>query len=106
MPRLTGGHVIVTARASNFPAALATLELDALDENSATQFLLERTRGKRVEAADDETRAHEIAHELGGLALGLEQAGAYVSELRIPFSRYLKLWTENREKALAGPTRL
>ncbi len=55
MPRLTGGHVIVTARASNFPAALPTLELDALDEMSATQFLIERTRGKRVEAADDET---------------------------------------------------
>ena len=57
MPRLNGGHVIVTARASNFPPALPTLELDALDEKSATQFLLERTRGKRVEAADDETRA-------------------------------------------------
>ncbi len=101
LARLTGGHVIVTARASNFPAALATLELDALDENSATQFLLERTRGKRVEAAEDETRAHEIARELGGLALGLEQAGAYVSKQRIPFSRYLKRWSENREKALA-----
>ena len=101
MPRLNGGHVIVTARASNFPAALPTLELDALDEKSAKNFLLERTRGKRVEAADDETRASEIARELGGLALGLEQAGAYIAKQRIPFARYLKLWSENREKALA-----
>ena len=101
MARLNGGHVIVTARASNFPAALPTLELDALGEESATQFLLERTRGKRVEAADDETRASEIARELGGLALGLEQAGAYIAKLCIPFARYLKLWSENREKALA-----
>ena len=102
MPRLNGGHVIVTARASNFPAALPTLELDALDEKSATQFLLERTRGKRVEAADDATRAQARSRsELGGLALGLEQAGAYIAKLRIPFARYLKLWTENREKALA-----
>ena len=100
MARLSGGHVIVTARASNFPAALPTLELEALDEESATQFLLERTRGKRVEAADDEPRAHEIARELGGLALGLEQAGAYIAKLCIPFARYLKLWTENRAKAL------
>ncbi len=100
MPRLTGGHVIVTARASNFPAALPTLELDALDEKSAKNFLLERTRGKRVEAADDHARAGEIAQELGGLALGLEQAGAYIAKLCIPLARYLKLWTENREKAL------
>ena len=67
---------------------------------SATQFLLERTRGKRVEAADDEIARAEIARELGGLALGLEQAGAYVAKHCIPFVRYLKLWTENREKAL------
>ena len=76
MPRLTGGHVIVTARASNFPASLPTLELDALDDQSATQFLLERTRGRRVEAPDDQTQARALAMELGGLALGLEQAGA------------------------------
>ena len=101
MPRLKGGHVIVTSRASNFPASLPTLELDALDDNSATQFLIERTRGKRVEAADDAVQAAVLAHELGGLALGLEQAGAYIAKLRIPFARYLKLWTENREKALA-----
>jgi hypothetical protein len=100
IPRLKGGHVIVTARVSNFPASLPTLELDVLDEAPATEFLLERTRGKRVETADDENRAREIAHELGGLALGLEQAGAYISKQRIPFARYLKIWNENREKAL------
>src|SRR5208283_5979331 len=99
--RLMGGHVIVTARASNFPESLPTLELDVLDEAPATQFLLERTRGKRVAAADDETLARELARELGGLALGLEQAGAYIAKQRIPFARYLKIWTENREKALA-----
>ena len=101
MPRLKGGHVIVTARAPNFPASLPTLELDALDDGAATRFLIERTRGKRVEAADDAAQAAVLAHELGGLALGLEQAGAYISKQRIPFARYLTLWTENREKALA-----
>ena len=32
MPRLKGGHVIVTARAANFPATIRKLELDVLDE--------------------------------------------------------------------------
>ena len=42
-----------------------------------------------------------LARELGGLALGLEQAGAHIATDRIGFARYLKLWSESREKALA-----
>ncbi len=74
MARLKGGHVIVTARATNFPASIRKLSLDALDEDAATEFLLERTRDDRAAAPDDADRARELAHELGGLALGLEQA--------------------------------
>ena len=100
LPRLMGGHVIVTARASNFPASLPSLELDVLDEVPATQFLSDRTRGKRVQADNDEACARKIARELDGLALGLEQASAYIAKQRITFARYLKIWTENRERAL------
>jgi hypothetical protein len=57
MARLKGGHVIVTARAANFPASLQTPELDVLDEDAATTFLLDRTCGKRAPAADDEPQA-------------------------------------------------
>ena len=42
-----------------------------------------------------------MARELGGLALGFEQAGAHIATDRIGFARYLKLWSESREKALA-----
>ena len=100
MPRLKGGHVIVTARAANFPATIRKLELDTLDEEPATQFLLERTVDDRQRAKDDEAQARTLAHELGGLALGLEQAGAHIATDHIGFARYLKLWNENREKAL------
>ncbi len=100
MTRLKGGHVIVAARASNFPASLRTLELDVLDQDAATAFLLERTRDRRAPAADDENQARELARELDGLALGLEQAGAYIATQRIGFAGYLKLWRESREKVL------
>jgi tetratricopeptide (TPR) repeat protein len=100
MPRLKGGHVIVTARAANFPATIRKLELDVLGEDTATQFLLERTADDRLRANDDYARAKMLARELGGLALGLEQAGAQIATDRIGFARYLKLWNENREKAL------
>jgi tetratricopeptide (TPR) repeat protein len=97
LPRLKGGHFIVTGRAVNFPAAVRKLELGVLDEEFSTKFLLERTTVDRDAADDDALRAKEIAHELGGLALGLEQAGAYIATERIGFADYLKLWRESRE---------
>ena len=100
MARLKGGHVIVTARASNFPASLRKLELDVLDEDAATRISAgahaRRSHARRPTTTE---QAREIARELGGLALGLEQAGAYIATERIGFARYLKLWRESREKA-------
>ena len=101
MPRLKGGHVVVTARASNFPAFVRKLEVSTLDEDAAAQFLLDRTDADRSKSKDDTALARTLARELGGLALGLEQAGAHIATDRIGFARYLKLWSESREKALA-----
>jgi tetratricopeptide (TPR) repeat protein len=100
-PRLKGGHVIVTARASNFPAGVRKLEVSTLDEDAAAQFLLDRTDGDRSKSKDDAALARDLAHELGGHALALEQAGAHIARDRIGFARYLKLWSESRESALA-----
>jgi tetratricopeptide (TPR) repeat protein len=100
MAKLSGGHVIVTARAANFPATLQTLELDVLDEGAAAAFLIERTKNRRAPAADDEAKARDIARELGGLALALEQVGAFIAQERIGFARYHKLLGEQRARIL------
>jgi tetratricopeptide (TPR) repeat protein len=101
VPRLKGGHVVITARAANFPAGVRKLEVSTLDETAAAQFLLDRTEADRSTSKDDAALARTLAQELGGLALGLEQAGAHIATDRIGFARYLKLWSESREKALA-----
>jgi tetratricopeptide (TPR) repeat protein len=100
MPRLKGGHVIITARASNFPAGVRKLEVSTLDENAAAQFLLDRTEADRSKTEDDAALAGRLAEELGGLALGLEQAGAYIATRGIGFARYLELWRESRAKVV------
>jgi hypothetical protein len=100
MPRLKSGHVVVTARASNFPASVRKLEVSTLDENAAAQFLLDRTEADRSKGKDDTALALDLARELGGLALGLEQAGAHIATDRIGFARYLKLWNESRDRLL------
>ena len=100
MPRLNSGHVVVTARASNFPASVRKVEVPTLDENAAAQFLLDRTDGDRSKSRDDPALARTLSRELGGLALGLEQAGAHIATDHIGFARYLRLWGESRDRLL------
>jgi hypothetical protein len=100
LARLRGGQVIVTGRISNFSASVRKLGLDVLDIDAATAFLLERTLDDRDHSADDVTLARDLATELGGLALGLEQAGAHIATEHTGFARYLALWREKRETVL------
>jgi tetratricopeptide (TPR) repeat protein len=100
LARLSGGKVIVTGRAGNFPASLRKLELGVLDRPASVAFLMERTDADRAKSPDDAKLAQELAGELGGLALGLEQAGAYIATERIGFARYLELWRDKRATVL------
>jgi tetratricopeptide (TPR) repeat protein len=100
LARLSGGKVIVTGRAGNFPASLRKLELGVLDRPASIAFLLERTDDDRARSPDDAKLAQELAGELGGLALGLEQAGAYIATERVGFARYLTLWRDKRATVL------
>ena len=70
MPRLKGGHVVVTARASNFPAGVRKLEVSTLDENAAAQFLLDRTDADRSKRKDDQALARSWRGSLAALRSG------------------------------------
>ena len=42
-----------------------------------------------------------VARDLGGLALALEQGGAYVAKIRVSFSEYRRRWELRKEEVLA-----
>jgi len=98
LSKITGGRVLVTSRLANFAGHFDPLELDVLSVEDAVAFLLERTDRRRHRASDDAATARQLAVDLGGLALALEQAGAYVAKLGISFSRYRQLWRDNWDK--------
>ncbi len=98
LPQIMSGHVVITSRLADFAVHVEPLELDVLDLDDATEFLLDRTRGRRRLAADDKAQARAIAGDLGGLALALEQAAAYIAKDRLTFEGYRKLWNESRDK--------
>jgi hypothetical protein len=97
--KLRSGHVLITSRIANWSAGVEPLELDVLAPADAAAFLLERTPHRR-KGADDATRAAAIAGELGGLALALEQAGAYIDKLRLSPAEYLQQWGAKRPEVL------
>jgi hypothetical protein len=98
--QLAGGHVVITSRLANFPADVDPLEVDVLDVGDAADFLLERTARQRRPAADDKAMARELVVDLGGLALALEHAGAYIVRHRVSFRRYRELWQGSRDKVI------
>ena len=91
LPRLQRGHVLITSRLAHWHG-VEPLPLDVLAEPDAVAFLLERTAGFRHATPQDEADAVALARALGGLALALEQAGAYIQHLRCGLGEYLARW--------------
>jgi hypothetical protein len=82
VPAAGTGQVIITSRTSHWPGTTAhTLGTLPVDEAAG---LLERITG--LPAGQD---ARELAAELGGLALALEQAAAYIRQTHGTYAGYL-----------------
>jgi tetratricopeptide (TPR) repeat protein len=96
---LRGGTILITSRLTDWSPGIVTCELDVVSVEIATAFLLERTKDRRRLLPGDEINARELAQELGGLALALEQAGAYIAKERPSIDEYLKRWRE-RDKVV------
>ncbi|HEY4593091.1 MAG TPA: restriction endonuclease, partial [Thermoanaerobaculia bacterium] len=100
IPRLHGGHVLLTGRLARWSAEVEPLELDVLEEAAAAEFLLARTKDRRRTTPEDAGLAVALARELGFLPLALEQAGAYIAERRLTLAAYLEEWHSRHEQVL------
>jgi tetratricopeptide (TPR) repeat protein len=101
IPRLHGGHVLLTGRLARWGAEVEPLELDVLTEEDAAGFLLARTEKGRRARKEDAAHANALARELGFLPLALEHAGAYIAERRLTLTGYLGEWQSRRDHVLA-----
>jgi hypothetical protein len=94
LPPAGQGRVLITSRNPNWPPG-QVLEVPVLETEAAAGFLVSRT------GDPDEQAATELATELGGLALALEQAGAYVQASNGSLVGYLALFRARRPEMLA-----
>ena len=96
--KLYGGHVIITSRLNVWSVSgIEALDLDVLDIKPSIELLLERTT-KRFKADNDEQAAEELAGLVDGLALALEQAGAYINEEQCSIAEYIGHWKDGDKK--------
>lgn len=101
LPRLVQGQVIITSRMSNWPDEIGGFPIDKLEEADAAAYLLDKTKGKRTASAEDEQLAKQLAGELDGLPIALEQAAGYINQRCIGFGTYLKDFAQSRKKVLS-----
>ena len=89
LPPTGRGRVLVTTRNPNFPPA-QVLEVPALGTEVSAGFLVNRTGDQ------DKQAAIELAVELGGLPLALEQAAAYIQASGGSLTGYLESFRRRR----------
>ena len=93
VPPAGRGRVLITSRNQIWPPGQA-LEVPVLDPQVAAEFLVRRT------GDPDRRAALELAGELGGLPLALEQAAAYVQARGESLAVYLALFRRRRADML------
>ncbi|KAL8879099.1 MAG: hypothetical protein Q9198_003225 [Flavoplaca austrocitrina] len=102
LPQGEHGHVIITSRRRDLDRLGAQIELCALSPEEGVNLLL---RGcSRPEIDENLDTSKEIVWRLGGLALAIDQAGAYIAHRRIPpteLGNFLKTFETQRKEILS-----
>jgi hypothetical protein len=94
LPPAGQGQVLITSRSALWPPG-QMLDVPALSTGTAAAFLVSRT------GDPDEQAALELAGELGGLPLALEQGAAYMVAAGQSLAGYLALFRQRRRDLLA-----
>ena len=94
LPPAGPGRVLITTQNQHWPPRQA-LDVPVLDPGVAADFLVNRTGDA------DRAAARELAAELGGLPLALEQAAAYMQATGTPLARYLPMFQARQADLLA-----
>lgn len=100
LPQTGTGHVIITSRNPEWRRVAKPLAVQRFAPDEAIAFLLARA-GKTGQHNEEARAAATLAEELGGLALALEQAAAYVETHGLSLVEYLRLFRAHREEVLS-----
>ncbi|MFI3188044.1 hypothetical protein BCS42_01235 [Crenothrix sp. D3] len=110
LPINANGHVLFTTRAQA-TGSLASVTVDCFDDETGAIFLLRRAKLIKMDLTSleqvrpcisdkDWQVATTLVHELGGLALAIDQAGAYIEQTECGLEGYLSRYRSNATSLL------
>jgi tetratricopeptide (TPR) repeat protein len=94
------GKTLITTRVDRVFGDLTPLNLDLLTPDASVELLTVWTRPDSRANDSEKAALRTLADTLGGLALALRQAAAYITEFDIKFTAYLRRYQENTAAAL------
>jgi tetratricopeptide (TPR) repeat protein/DNA-binding CsgD family transcriptional regulator/transcriptional regulator with XRE-family HTH domain len=106
LPAPMTGHLLLTTRAQALGQLATRIEIGILDPDTAALLLLRRAGLLAPDAPlaqaeeNDRQAAVQLALELGGLPLALDQAGAYLEETGCDSQQYVDLYQSRRADLL------
>src|SRR5579883_2813991 len=107
VPPTPAGHLLITTRAADLTAlglGLAhPLAMPVFEPEQGAALVLTRA-GRPTAGEPEQALARQLSQELGGLALALEQAGAYLATSGISLADYLALFRTRSHELLSRHT--
>lgn len=112
LPATRSGAILLTTRRQALGTLAQGLDLTPMEQEEGMAFLLRRAKVFGPEVSREQLQhfaeqrpvqyaaAAELVTELGGLPLALDQAGAYLEEMRCGLSAYLELFRSHRAALL------
>jgi len=110
LPSTIGGHLLITTRAADVSTQIVGIGHSFVVENFSDEqgalFLLHRSgllaSDATLDQAEEKMRqlAMQISHELGGLPLALDQAGAYLKATGSSLAVYQQIYQQHRIQLL------
>jgi tetratricopeptide (TPR) repeat protein len=106
LPAENKGHILLTTRIQAMSGWAQRVTIETMEQQEGALLLLRRANIISQNALLDEvsdadlTRAEEISQSLGGLPLGLDQAGAYIEETNLGLPGYLELFQSQQRELL------
>jgi len=102
LPSEGRGHILLTTRIQATGSIASNIPIENMTQDEGILLLLRRAKvlnpGMPLEAATagDQAHARDIAIEMDGLPLALDQAGAYIEETACGLSGYWELYQRRR----------
>jgi tetratricopeptide (TPR) repeat protein/transcriptional regulator with XRE-family HTH domain len=112
LPAEGAGHLLLTTRAQATGRIASSHSVEKMESRESMLLLLRRAKLLGADEPLDNTsrmtraQAQRIAHELDGLPLALDQAGAYIEEVGCSLAEYLAIYEQRRLDLLKRQSKL